>query len=63
VRYEDSESLLIETVEGRSLKLGDTHPHTQESLNNLIELYETWNKLEKAEEWRAKLSQTKAIEQ
>jgi hypothetical protein len=36
-------------------KLGDTHPHTIESINNLIELYEAWNKPEKAEEWRAKL--------
>jgi hypothetical protein len=41
----------------RRLKLGDTHPHTLESLNNLINLYEAWNKPEKADEWRAKLLQ------
>jgi hypothetical protein len=35
-------------VEGRRLKLGDTHSHTIESLNNLIALYEAWNKPEKA---------------
>jgi len=29
----------------------------------LIKLYESWNKLDEAEEWRAKLLQTKAIEQ
>jgi hypothetical protein len=40
--------------EGRRLKLGDTHPNTKESLNNLIDLYEAWDKPEKAEEWRAK---------
>ncbi|MCH7557751.1 MAG: hypothetical protein IIB56_09885 [Planctomycetes bacterium] len=28
---------------------------TQESLNNLVELYEAWGKPEKAAEWRAKL--------
>jgi len=29
-------------------------------LNNLIELYEAWNKPEKAKQWRAKLPQTEA---
>jgi len=32
-----------------------------ESWNNLIELYEAWNKPEKANEWRAKLPQTEAV--
>ena len=41
-------------------ELGDNHPHTLESLNNLIKLYEAWGKPEKAEEWRAKLPQTEA---
>jgi hypothetical protein len=27
-----------------------------QSLNNLIALYEAWNKPEKADEWRAKLT-------
>ena len=35
---------LLEAVEGRRLKLGDEHPHTLESWNNLIELYETSGK-------------------
>ena len=30
---------------------------------HLIRTNETWNKPEKAEEWRAKLSQTTAVEQ
>jgi hypothetical protein len=34
----------------------------RESLNNLIDLYEAWNKSEKAKEWRAKLPQTEAVE-
>lgn len=40
---------------GRRLKLGDKHPHTQESMKNLIDLYEAWGKPGKAEEWRLKL--------
>jgi hypothetical protein len=34
-----------------------------QSLNNLIELYEAWGKPEKAEEWRAKLPETEAVEE
>jgi tetratricopeptide (TPR) repeat protein len=61
--FEKAEQLLLETIEGRRLKLGDTHPHMQQSLNNLIELYEAWGKPEKAREWRAKLPKTEAVEE
>ena len=40
------------------LKLGDTHPHTKESLNTLIALYEAWNKPKQAAQWRPKLPAT-----
>jgi serine/threonine protein kinase len=53
--YKEAEQLLLEVVEGRRLKLGDKHPHTIESMKNLIDLYEAWNKPEKAKEWREKL--------
>ncbi len=53
--YAKAAPLLVESLEGRRVKLGDTHPHTLESWNNLIKLYEAWGKPEKAEEWRAKL--------
>ncbi|MFC1795305.1 tetratricopeptide repeat protein [Planctomycetota bacterium] len=59
-RYEETEKLLLEAIDGSCVKLGDTHPHTLESLNNLIELYEAWNKPEKAKEWRAELPKTEA---
>ena len=36
-------------------ELGDNHPHTLESWQDLIALYEAWNKPEKAAEWRSKL--------
>ncbi len=61
--YDKPEKLLLETLNGRRLKLGDTHPHTLESWNNLIELYKAWDKPEKADEWRAKLPKTEAVEQ
>jgi hypothetical protein len=56
-KYEKAESLLNEAVEGRRLKLGDIHPHTQESINILIDLYKAWNKPEQAKEWRTKQEQ------
>jgi len=57
-QYEKVEPLLLEAADGLRLKLGDTHPHTLESMNNLIDLYEAWGKPEKANEWRVKLPQT-----
>jgi hypothetical protein len=54
---------LLEAVKDRRLKLGDQYPHTFESLHNLIALYEAWSKPEKADEWRAKLPQTEAVEE
>ena len=62
-RHQEAEKLLIPVVEGRLVKLGEGHPHTQESLNNLIEVCEALGKLEEAEEWRAKLPQTEAMEE
>jgi thioredoxin-like negative regulator of GroEL len=62
-QYQDTEDLLLQVVKGRRLKLGDTYPHTLQSRNNLIELYEAWGKPEKAEEWRAKLPQTEAVKE
>jgi len=52
-----------QAVDGLRLKLSDTHPHTIDSLNNLIALYEACNKPEKANEWQAKLLQTEAVEE
>jgi hypothetical protein len=51
-RFQEQPSNLDQSLEDR---LSDTHPHTQQSLNNLIALYETWDKPDKAKEWRAKL--------
>jgi hypothetical protein len=35
----------------------------QDPLNNLIDLYEAWNKPEKANQWRAKQAQTEDFEE
>lgn len=61
--YDKVERLLGEAVEGRHLKLGENHPHTKESMRNLVELYESWDKPEKANEWRSKLPKREAAEQ
>jgi len=61
--YDKAEPLLLEALEGRRLKLGDTHPHTLQSLNNLIDLYEAWDKPEKDEEWRSKLARCNNAEE
>jgi serine/threonine protein kinase len=58
-RYDDAEKLLLEAVDVSRDKLGNTHPHTLKLINNLITLYEAWNKPEKAARWRAKLSEKK----
>ena len=42
-----AEKLQLEAFKGYQLKLGDIHPYTKESLNELIGLYDVWNKPEK----------------
>jgi hypothetical protein len=56
--YAKAEELLLEVSKGRRHILGANHPHTLQSLNNLIDLYEAWNKPEKANDLRVRLPQT-----
>jgi hypothetical protein len=56
-RHDEAEQLLLDAFNGRTTKLGPEHPHTLDSLRNLIRLYEAWNKPEKAKEWQEKLAQ------
>jgi hypothetical protein len=44
----------------RAMLLCDEHPHTKESIDNLMELYEAWNKPEQVKYWRAKLPSNQA---
>jgi hypothetical protein len=62
-RYDDTEKWLLAALKDRHLKLGDAHPRTIESMKNLIDLYEAWNKPEEAEKWRAQLPKTEAVEE
>ncbi|MFC1633530.1 hypothetical protein ACFL5Z_01700 [Planctomycetota bacterium] len=62
-QQKESDETELNFKQGRRLKLGDTHPLTLESLNNLIDLYEAWNKPEQANQWRAKPSQMETVEQ
>jgi hypothetical protein len=41
----------------------ETTSKTIESIKNLIDLYEAWNKPDKAVEWRAKLPKTEAVQE
>jgi hypothetical protein len=49
--------------QNRRLKLGVTHPHTIESWNNLVDLYEAWNKPEEAKKWRGESVQIEDYEE
>lgn len=44
-------------LHGRKAKLDREHPHTIDTPNHLIKLYETWGKIKEAEEWRTELIQ------
>ncbi len=54
-RYDEAERLYLEILPMQRRLLGDEHWMTLRSVNNVIELYESWGKPEKAEQWRAKL--------
>jgi hypothetical protein len=54
-RQKKNDDTELNCKQGCRLKLGNRHPHTQESLTLLIDLYKTLNQPKEAEEWRAKL--------
>ncbi len=49
--------MLLDAFNGREAKLGPKHPHTIDSLRELVRLYESWDKPDEAATWRAKLPQ------
>jgi len=62
-RYAEAEPLLLEAFRGRQTRLGPDHPHTIESLGELLNLYESWNKPDEADKWRAKLPRVEDVEE
>ena len=58
---ENAEDILLRAFD-LSIANSDLHdPKTTKIVKLLIQLYEAWNKPEQAEEWRAKLLQTEAV--
>jgi len=57
--YDKAEPLLLDAFQGRGGKLGRDHPHTLNSLKQLVSLYDSWPKPDEATKWRAKLPRKK----
>jgi tetratricopeptide (TPR) repeat protein len=57
-KYDVAEQELIALLKSVREHLGEVHPETRGCILAFINLYEAWNKPEKAEEWRIKLPQT-----
>jgi tetratricopeptide (TPR) repeat protein len=60
--FEGAERALTKTLEHSRRVLGEQHPETVGCIMALGELYQAWNKPEKAKEWRAKLIQIEDLE-
>lgn len=60
--YDNAEQLFLKAEVTARRVFGNDHEIARESMNNLIQLYEAWSKPEKAEEWRAKLTQIEDFE-
>jgi len=60
--YGEAEALLLEAYELSHRVIGPHDQNTIESIRKIVELYEAWNKPEKAKEWRAKLEQIEDFE-
>ena len=59
---EYAEAALLRALELSNAASDPRDPKTAEVMQLLIQLYESWDKLEQAEEWRAKLPQMDAVE-
>jgi len=62
-RYGEAEPLLLWEFRRRESQFGPEHPHTIESLRQLVNLYESWNNADEATKWRAKLPPKEAAEE
>jgi len=61
-QYNEAEAKLNEAYKGRIIKLGPQHPHSIESLKQLIELYEALGKPDEVKKWRVSLQQIRETE-
>ena len=47
--------LLVNTLNTQRRHSSEQHPDVQECINNLVDLYQAWDKPQQADEWRGKL--------
>jgi hypothetical protein len=57
------ENDVLGSIETQCLIISIERTYTLQTSYNPIDLYEAWNKPEKAEDWRAKLPQTEAVKE
>ncbi|UCE50418.1 MAG: tetratricopeptide repeat protein, partial [Phycisphaerales bacterium] len=62
-RHNQAEREFLAAVDVSRRLFGEQHEETLACINGLIELYEAWNKPEKAKEWRAKLPPKETLEE
>jgi hypothetical protein len=66
-KYDEAMPYFVEALEGKRRVLGDEHPDTQATINNLVDLHEDWHEVEpdashdaKADEYRQLLEAIEA---
>ena len=57
-RFDEAEQALNLVYDGEISMRGQQHRNTQETIANLVHLYELWGKPDEAAAWRAKLPAT-----
>jgi tetratricopeptide (TPR) repeat protein len=60
-RYEEAETILLESYPILKLEPGEDHPATKAAIKYIINLYKTWGKPEKIAEYEAFLPDTTAV--
>ena len=60
--FKGAERALIKTLEHSRRVLGEQHPETRGCIMALVELYQAWNRPERAQQWQTKLHHEKKPE-
>jgi len=61
-QYEEAETLLLDGYPVTCTTFSEADPSNQSIVRSIIDLYEGWERHEKAGEWRARLSSTKTAD-
>ena len=54
-QFEEAETVLLEAEEHLLAMVGPDHPWTRSTRDRLAQLYDAWEKPDRAAEWRARL--------